>query len=123
MKKAKSYQHDLVLNGLEVGGGSVRIHIPEIQEKIFDLIGFDAKQKKYFSHMLVAFKYGVPPHGGIAPGIDRLLMAITGEPSIRELIAFPKNREAKDVTMDAPSKIDNQQLKDVHIKLDVGKGK
>ena len=117
-KKAKSYQHDLVLNGFEVGGGSIRIHKPEIQEKIFDLIGFDKKQKKYFSHMLTAFQYGAPPHGGIAPGIDRLLMAILGESSIRELIAFPKNKEAKDVTFNAPDEVSAKQLKEANIKLD-----
>jgi len=75
--KAKAYQHDLVLNGFEVGGGSIRIHDSETQEKIFDLIGFKDEDKKYFSHMLEAFKYGAPPHGGIAPGIDRILMVIT----------------------------------------------
>ncbi len=116
--KAKAYQHDLVLNGFEVGGGSIRIHNPEIQEKIFDLIGFDKKQKKYFSHMLTAFKYGVPPHGGVALGIDRLLMAIMGEPNIRELIAFPKNKEAKDLTFNAPDNVSAEQLKEAHIKLD-----
>jgi aspartyl-tRNA synthetase len=119
--KAKSYQHDLVLNGFEVGGGSMRIHDAEVQSKIFDLIGFTKQQKEYFKHMLTAFGYGVPPHGGIAPGIDRLAMVLLGESSIRELIAFPKNREAKDVLMDAPSEIDKQQLKDVHIKLDLKK--
>jgi len=121
--KAKSYQYDLALNGYEVGGGSVRIHDPKIQEKIFDLIGFTSKQKKEFEHILTAFKYGVPPHAGIAPGIDRLLMVILGEQSIRETIAFPKNREAKDVTMDAPSDISNKQLKEVHIKTDIPKKK
>lgn len=119
--KAKSYQHDLVLNGFEVGGGSIRIHDPKIQKKIFDLIGFSKEQKKYFEHMLEAFKYGVPPHGGIAPGIDRLIMVLLGEKNIREVIAFPKNRDARDVTMDAPSFVDEQQLKDVHIKLDTKK--
>lgn len=117
-KKVKSYQHDLVLNGFEVGGGSIRIHRPDIQEKVFDLIGFDKKQKKYFEHMLTAFRYGVPPHGGIAPGIDRLLMAILGEPNIRELIAFPKNKEARDVTFNAPDEVLPGQLREVHIKLD-----
>jgi aspartyl-tRNA synthetase len=115
--KAKSLQYDLVLNGYEVGGGSVRIHDHEIQEKIFDLIGFTGKQKKEFEHILTAFKYGVPPHAGIAPGLDRLLMVILGEKSIRETIAFPKNKEARDVTMDAPSKVSKEQLKDVHISV------
>jgi aspartyl-tRNA synthetase len=117
--KAKSLQYDLVLNGYEVGGGSIRIHDPKIQEKIFDLIGFTDKQKKEFNHILKAFSYGVPPHGGIAPGLDRLLMVILGEKSIRETIAFPKNREARDVTMDAPSGVTAHQLKEAHIKTDV----
>lgn len=121
--KVKSYQHDLVLNGFEVGGGSVRIHDSEVQEKIFDLIGFSKEQKKYFSHMLTAFKYGVPPHGGIAPGIDRLIMVLLGQQNLRKVIAFPKNREAKDVLMDAPSVIDKSQLDDVHIKLNLPIGK
>lgn len=121
--KAESYQHDLVLNGFEVGGGSVRIHKPDIQQKIFDLIGFDAKDSKYFEHMLKAFKFGVPPHGGIAPGIDRLLMVILGEESIRELIAFPKNKAAQDPLMDAPADVSDKQLKEVHIKLDLKEDK
>ncbi len=115
--KVKSYQHDLVLNGYEVGGGSVRIHDAEIQKKVFDLIGFSEEQKKYFEHMLTAFSYGVPPHGGIAPGTDRLIMVLLGEQSIRDVIPFPKNRDAKDVTMDAPSEIDKKQLDEVHIEL------
>ena len=114
--KAKSYQHDLVLNGFEVGGGSIRIHDPKMQEKIFDLIGFTDKQKKEFSHMLEAFKYGVPPHGGIAPGIDRLLMAIMGKASIRDVIAFPKNKDAVDLVMDAPSEVSKEQLDELGIK-------
>jgi aspartyl-tRNA synthetase len=108
--KVKSLQHDLVLNGFEVGGGSIRIHDPKIQEKIFDLIGFTAEQKKDFSHLLEAFRYGVPPHGGIAPGLDRLFMVIMGEPSLREVIAFPKNKEARDLVIDAPSKVAEDQL-------------
>tara|TARA_Y100000031_G_C8251859_1_gene400880 strand:+ start:123 stop:1517 length:1395 start_codon:yes stop_codon:yes gene_type:complete len=115
--KVKAYQHDLVLNGFEVGGGSIRIHNAKIQEKIFDLIGFNAEQKKAFEHMLTAFKYGVPPHGGIAPGIDRLLMVIMGAKSIRESIAFPKNKDAKDLTMGAPSKVDKKQLDDLNIQI------
>ncbi len=116
--KAKSYQHDLVLNGYEIGGGSVRIHKADIQEKIFDLIGFDDKDKKYFEHMLTAFKYGVPPHGGIAPGIDRAVMVMIGEQNLREVMAFPKNKAAQDLVMGAPSDVKPEQLKDVHIKLD-----
>ena len=115
--KAKSYQHDLALNGYEVGGGSVRIHNPKLQEKIFGLIGFTEKQKEQFAHLLEAFEYGAPPHGGIAPGIDRLLMVLTGQPSLKEMIAFPLTGDAKDPLMDAPSFVTEQQLKDVHIKI------
>ncbi len=115
--KIRSDQHDLVLNGFEVGGGSVRIHDPEVQNKVFDLIGFTKKDKEYFAHMLTAFKFGVPPHGGIAPGIDRLAMVMSGEPNIRELVAFPKNREARDVTFDAPGEVSGKQLKEAHISL------
>ena len=114
-EKAKSLQHDLVLNGFEVGGGSIRIHNPKIQEKIFDLIGFTEKQKKEFSHILEAFKYGVPPHGGIAPGLDRLLMVIMGKESIREIIAFPKDNAAKDPVVNAPSEVTKEQLDELHI--------
>ena len=115
--KVRSYQHDMVLNGFEVGGGSVRIHDPKIQEKIFDLIGFSAEQKKYFSHMLEAFTYGVPPHGGFAPGIDRIVMLLMNEPNIREVIAFPKNSDVRDMVMDAPSEVFPEQLKELHIEV------
>jgi len=115
--KVKSLQHDLVLNGFEVGGGSVRIHDAKTQAKIFDLIGFTDKQKKEFAHMLEAFRYGVPPHGGIAPGIDRILMVILGEESIREVIAFPKDKSARDPVMDAPSEVTEWQLDELGLKI------
>lgn len=119
--KIKSYQHDLVLNGFEVGGGSIRIHDADIQSKVFDLIGFDEEDKLYFTHMLTAFSYGVPPHGGIAPGIDRLIMVLLGEPNLREVIAFPKNKMAEDLVVGAPSWIKDEQLKEVGLKLDLKK--
>jgi len=115
--KVRGLQHDLVLNGFEVGGGSVRIHQPEIQAKIFDLIGFTADQKKEFSHMLNAFTYGVPPHGGIASGIDRLLMVILGEPSVREVISFPASAGGKIAAMDGPSKPTKEQLDELGIEV------
>lgn len=121
--KVKADQHDLVLNGFEVGGGSIRIHDHEVQDKVFDLIGFSKKDKEYFAHMLTAFKFGVPPHGGIAPGIDRLAMVMVGEPNLRELIAFPKNREARDVTFDAPGDVSDKQLKEANISVNVKKKK
>jgi aspartyl-tRNA synthetase len=105
----RGLQHDLVLNGYEVGGGSIRIHDPKIQEKVFDLIGFTTEQKKQFSHMLTAFSYGVPPHGGIAPGIDRMIMVILGEPSVREVMAFPASASGATSVMDAPSALTPKQ--------------
>ncbi len=115
--KVRGLQHDLVLNGLEVGGGSIRIHDPKIQEKIFDLIGFSIEQKKEFVHVLNAFNYGVPPHGGIAPGLDRFLMAALGEPSIREVIAFPATAGGQTAVMEAPSMASSAQLHALGIKL------
>ena len=114
--KVRGLQHDLVLNGFEVGGGSIRIHDPKIQEKVFDLIGFSEEQKSQFAHMLTAFKYGVPPHGGIAPGIDRFIMAVLGEPSVREVMAFPTSASGQIAVMDAPSKVEDKQLKELGIK-------
>ena len=115
--KVRSYQHDLVLNGIEVGGGSIRIHDPKLQEKIFDLIGFTKKDKEKFAHVLRAFEYGVPPHGGIAPGFDRLLAILQGEKSIREVIAFPLTADARDPLMDAPGDVSEHQLKEINIKI------
>ena len=115
--KVRGLQHDMVLNGFEVGGGSVRIHQPEIQEKVFDLIGFSEKQKKEFEHMLTAFSYGVPPHGGIAPGIDRFTYVALGETSIREVMAFPTSASGVTAIMDAPSKPSQEQLKELGIKV------
>ena len=115
--KVRGLQHDLVLNGYEVGGGSIRIHNPEIQKKVFELIGFTEEQKKQFSHMLEAFSYGVPPHGGIAPGIDRFLFTAMGEPSIREVIAFPASSGGKTSVMDAPSEASDEQLGELGIKV------
>ena len=115
--KVRGLQHDLVLNGFEVAGGSIRIHQPEIQAKVFDLIGFTKKQKQEFSHMLEAFTYGVPPHGGIASGIDRLFMALLGEPSVREVIAFPASSGGGTAVMDAPSNATKEQLDELSIRV------
>ncbi len=113
----KSWQYDFVANGYEVAGGSIRIHVPDIQQKIFELIGFSPEQQKDFAHMLEAFQYGAPPHGGIAPGIDRLLMLLLDEPNIREVMAFPKTGDGRDLVVGAPSAVDQKQLKEVGIKL------
>jgi len=116
--KVKSYQHDLALNGLEVAGGSMRISDFKIQEKIFELIGFTQEQKKQFSHLLTAFEYGVPPHGGIAPGIDRLVRILLEEDNIREVTAFPMSGDTVDSMMGTPTKISQEQLKELNIKID-----
>lgn len=115
--KVRGLQHDMVLNGFEVGGGSVRIHSAEIQNKVFDLIGFSEKQKGEFAHMLDAFKYGVPPHGGIAPGVDRFIFVALGETSLREVMAFPTSASGITSVMDAPSDASDEQLKELGIKI------
>jgi aspartyl-tRNA synthetase len=118
--KARGQQYDLVLNNYEVGGGSIRIHDRALQEKVFSLIGLDPEvAQQRFGHMLEAFEYGTPPHGGIAPGIDRICMILAGEPNIREVIAFPKNQMARDVMADAPSPVEPQQLRELHVQVDL----
>jgi len=120
--KVRSYQHDFVLNGFEVGGGSIRITDPKLQEKIFKILGHTPSQiQKKFGHLLEAFEYGVPPHGGIAPGIDRFLMVVLNEPSLREVIAFPMTSGGQTAVMDAPSEVDPQQLKELGINVVVKK--
>jgi aspartyl-tRNA synthetase len=118
--KARGQQYDLVLNNYEVGGGSIRIHQRNLQEKVFKLIGLDPEvARERFGHMLEAFEYGTPPHGGIAPGIDRICMILADEPNIREVIAFPKSQTARDLMADAPSPAEPGQLRELHIKLDL----
>ncbi len=115
---ARGQQYDLVCNGEETGGGSIRIHRRETQEKVFELIGLDAEvARERFGHMLEAFEYGTPPHGGIAPGIDRLIMLLAGEPNIREVIAFPKTQQAADLMAGAPSPVEPGQLKELYIRV------
>jgi aspartyl-tRNA synthetase len=116
--QVRGQQYDLVLNGNEIGGGSIRIHNADLQEKIFALIGLDMDvARERFGHMLQAFSYGTPPHGGIASGIDRFCMLLADEPNIREVIAFPKNQSARDLMANAPSTVEPIQLKELHIQV------
>lgn len=116
--KARGLQYDLVLNGEETAGGSIRIHDRGLQEKIFELIGLDLDTaRERFGHMLTAFEYGTPPHGGVASGLDRLCMILAKEPNIREVIAFPKNQAARDVMAGAPSEIEPKQLEELHLRI------
>ena len=114
-----AYQYDLVCNGYEMASGAVRNHDPKLMVKAFEIAGYSEETvKERFGALYKAFKYGTPPHAGAAPGLDRMVMLIADTQNIREIIAFPKNKKARDVMMNAPSKVDEQQLKDVHIKID-----
>ena len=115
-----AYQYDLVCNGYEMASGAVRNHNPEIMVKAFEIAGYSEEEvKNRFGALYKAFQYGAPPHAGAAPGLDRMVMLIANSNNIREVIAFPKNKRAKDLLMQAPSVVSEEQLKDVHIKLDL----
>ncbi len=119
--KVRGQHYDIVLNGTELGGGSIRIHQPEVQEKVFkDVLKIPADVvESRFGYMLKAFKFGAPPHGGIALGFDRLVTILTGRQSIRDIIAFPKTQKGQDLMAQSPSPVTEKQLKDLHIKLDI----
>jgi aspartyl-tRNA synthetase len=113
-----SRHYDIVCNGYELSSGSIRIHDRQVQEKIFQLLGYSNEEiEQRFGHLLYAFEYGAPPHGGVAPGIDRLVMLLAEEKSIREVIAFPKNQNAADLLNDAPSPVSEEQLDELNLKL------
>ena len=114
----KAYQYDIVCNGIELSSGAIRNHIPELMYKLFSTVGYDKKYvNEKFSGMINALSYGAPPHGGIAPGIDRIVMLLAAEKNIREVTMFPMNQNAQDLMMKAPSEVDLEQLKELNIKI------
>ena len=118
----KAYQYDIVCNGVELSSGAIRNHIPELMYKLFSIVGYNRKEvEQKFSGMINALSFGAPPHGGIAPGLDRIVMLLANQKNIREITLFPMNQNAQDLMMKAPSEVDNKQLKDLGIKLDFKK--
>jgi len=114
----KAYQYDIVCNGIELSSGAIRNHIPELMYKLFAIAGYDKESvEEKFSGMINALSYGAPPHGGIAPGIDRIVMLLANEKNIREITMFPLNQNAQDLMMNAPSNVDNDQLKELNINI------
>ena len=118
----KAYQYDIVCNGIELSSGAIRNHIPELMYKLFSVAGYSEKQvNEKFSGMINAFSYGAPPHGGIAPGLTELLCLLAEKENIREVTLFPMNQNAQDLMMQAPSEVDENQLKELSIKRDIKK--
>ena len=118
----KAYQYDIVCNGVELSSGAIRNHIPELMYKLFSIAGYSKKDvSEKFSGMINAFSYGAPPHGGIAPGIDRIVMMLAGKENIREVTLFPMNQNAQDLMMQAPSEVDENQLRELSLKKDIKK--
>ena len=118
-EKVRAKAYDMVLNGNEIGGGSIRIHNTGIQERMFKALGFTLEEAwEQFGFLMEAFKYGTPPHGGIAYGLDRIAALLTGRPTIRDVIAFPKVQNASDLMTNAPSEVDIKQLMELHIAIE-----
>jgi aspartyl-tRNA synthetase len=118
----KAFQYDIVCNGIELSSGAIRNHIPKLMYKLFSIAGYDKIQvEQKFSGMINALSYGAPPHGGIAPGIDRIVMLLANEKNIREVTLFPMNQNAQDLMMKAPSEVETRQLKELAIKTDIKK--
>ena len=115
----KAYQYDIVCNGVELSSGAIRNHLPELMYKLFSIAGYNKQQvEEKFSGMLNALSYGAPPHGGIAPGVDRIVMLLAEQKNIREVTLFPMNQNAQDLMMKAPSEVDAEQIKELGIKID-----
>ncbi len=116
----KAFQYDIVCNGIELSAGAIRNHRPDIMRKAFALAGYgeDVLEQK-FGGMYRAFQYGAPPHGGIAPGVDRIVMLLAGEENLREVVVFPMNQRAEDLLMSAPSPVTPKQLRELHIRLNL----
>ena len=118
----KAYQYDIVCNGIELSSGAIRNHVPELMYKLFSIAGYEKKQvDEKFSGMINALSYGAPPHGGIAPGIDRIVMLLANEKNIREVTMFPMNQNAQDLMMNAPSEVNEEQLKELGLALKLKK--
>ena len=118
----KAYQYDIVCNGIELSSGAIRNHVPELMYKLFSIAGYQKEQvDEKFSGMINALSYGAPPHGGIAPGIDRIVMLLANEKNIREVTMFPMNQNAQDLMMNAPSNVNEEQLKELSLALKLKK--
>jgi aspartyl-tRNA synthetase len=118
--RVRANAYDMVINGVEVGGGSIRIHDNELQKKAFEILGFsEERAQSQFGYLLSAFKYGAPPHGGLAYGLDRFVSLFAGLDSIRDCIAFPKNNSGRDVMIDAPAPLEQAQLDELNILVDL----
>jgi aspartyl-tRNA synthetase len=118
----RSHAYDIICNGQEIGSGSIRIHRRELLMRVLACLGMSEEEATAkFGHMLEAFTFGAPPHGGIAPGIDRIVMLLAGEENLREVVLFPMNQRAEDLLMGAPSEVTQKQLRELHIRLDLPK--
>jgi aspartyl-tRNA synthetase len=117
--EVRAHAYDLVCNGYELGSGSLRIHDRALQERVFEILGLDRDTvRSRFGHLLEAFEYGAPPHGGIAPGLDRIVMLLAGTDNIRDVIAFPKTQSMVDLMMGAPSEVEEAQLRELHLRIE-----